>query len=65
MINVISHLIFIVLAALGISYQIMVQLNLILFVGSLGLLVVSTISLIQTIQRDIKKREQKTPNSTS
>ena len=65
MINVISHLIFIVLAALGISYQIMVQSNLILFVGFLGLLVVSTISLIQTIQRDIKKREQKTPNSTS
>jgi TRAP-type C4-dicarboxylate transport system permease small subunit len=55
MLDVISNLIFIVLAALGISYQILVQINLILCVGSVGLLVLSMISLIRTINRQKRK----------
>lgn len=55
MLDIISNLVFVVLAALGISYQVLVQINIILFIGSAGLLVLSMISLIKTIERQIAK----------
>jgi len=55
MMDIISALLFIAVAGLGLSYQVFVQLNLMLMIGSIGLFALSLLSLHRSIAKRNKQ----------